>query len=66
MNPNPTDLLATLAHNRWRLDCRHTTGEYRCLYYCAPCGLWRPVVDTGEYYADAKLAIAAAAQIEQE
>lgn len=60
MNPNTTDLLATLAQNRWRLDCRHEVPEWRCMYFCGPCHLWKCVVETGQWYPNPSEAIQAA------
>ena len=62
MNPKTTDLLAALALNRWRLDCRHETGHYRVMFWCKSCGLWRCVVDTGEWFPGPVEAIVAASK----
>lgn len=63
MNMNPTDdLLTTLATNRWRLDCRKDTGEYRAMYWCESCGLWRCVETSGAYHPTPHEAIRAAVQ----
>jgi hypothetical protein len=57
--PEP-DLLATLAANRWRLDCRHEVPEWRVLYWCVECKMWRSVVPSGDHYPSPQEAIIAA------
>jgi hypothetical protein len=61
MNPTPSsDLLDALAQHGWRLDKQREQAQWRCMYFCVPCGLWRCAVESGAWFSTPHEAIQAA------
>lgn len=54
------ELFEVLDMNGWRVDVHREDGTVRCMYYCDPCGMFRPCVDTGEFFPSLEAAVRAA------
>ena len=60
MTDTPDPLTAIETHG-WRLDKRRDAQQWRCMFWCEKCGgLWRCVVDTGEWFNSPLDAVTAA------